>query len=216
MSRYKEHRDQRHRRFDDSFPRDPGESPFPSPFQQRESVAQPVSGPPTDATVKWFNAEQGFGFVQASDGSEAFLHIRQLEAAGHTSLPEGSKLSVRHGRGQKGPQVTEVLEVDTSTATPAAPRSSFGGGGMGGPRAPRPQRDVASGPAEERQGTVKWSNPDKGYGFIAPDGGGKDIFVHVTALERSGVINLTEGQRLVVQVVQGQKGLEARSVQPLD
>jgi CspA family cold shock protein len=212
MSRYKEHRDQRggHRRFDDGVPHDAGEAPFPSPFPRETS--QPLAGPPTEALVKWFNPEKGFGFVQATDGSEAFLHIRQLEAAGHASAPEGSKLMVRIGRGQKGPQVTEVISVDTSTATPSAPRPSFGGG----PRPPRPQRDMATGPAEERQGTVKWYNPDKGYGFIAPDGGGKDIFIHVTALERSGVINLTENQRVTVQVVQGQKGLEARSVQPLD
>ena len=66
------------------------------------------------------------------------------------------------------------------------------------------------------QGTNKRIRDDRGFGFIAPDGGGKDIFIHVTALERSGVINLTENQRVTVQVVQGQKGLEARSVQPLD
>ena len=46
---------------------------------------------------------------------------------------------------------------------------------------------MASRPAQTLEGAVKWFEPDKGYGFIAPDGGGKDIFIHVTALRRSGV-----------------------------
>lgn len=45
-------------------------------------------------------------------------------------------------------------------------------------------------------GTVKWFNPTKGYGFIAPDGGGADIFVHITAVEKSGLETLNEGSRL--------------------
>jgi CspA family cold shock protein len=205
MSRYKDHREPRHRGYDD-FPRDPGMG-APMPFSH--DMGSAASGPLTQATVKWFNPDKGFGFVQAADGSEAFLHIRQLEATGNSSVPEGATLTVRIGRGQKGPQVTEVTAVDTSTATP--PRA---GGGMsrGGGRGPR----EALGPAEERHGTVKWYNPEKGFGFIAPDGGGKDVFIHASALERSGMTNLAEGQRLVVQVVQGLKGFEAQSVAPLD
>jgi cold shock CspA family protein len=69
-----------------------------------------------EAIVKWFNAEKGFGFVAVVGGSEAFLHIRQLEATGHSSVPEGARVQVRIGQGQKGPEVTEVTEVDLSTA----------------------------------------------------------------------------------------------------
>ena len=50
-------------------------------------------------------------------------------------------------------------------------------------------------------GTVKWYEGAKGYGFISPDGGGADVFVHVTALERSGLTMLCEGQRVVFDVV---------------
>jgi CspA family cold shock protein len=205
MSRYKDHRESRHRSYDD-FPRDRGEGGPPMSFPSDMGSAP---GPLTQATVKWFNADKGFGFVQASDGSEAFLHIRQLEATGNNSVPEGATLMVRIGRGQKGPQVTEVVSVDTSTATPGRPS---GGGMSRGPRGPR----EPLGPAEERHGTVKWYNPEKGFGFIAPDGGGKDVFIHASALERSGMTNLMEGQRLVIQVVQGHKGFEAQSVAPLD
>jgi CspA family cold shock protein len=209
MSRYKDHREPRHRGYDE-FPPDPGVG-APMSFSHERDMGAPATGPLTQATVKWFNADKGFGFVQAADGSEAFLHIRQLEATGNNSVPEGATLTVRIGRGQKGPQVTEVTAVDTSTATPSAPRMGGMGRG-GGMRAPR----EALGPAEERHGTVKWYNPEKGFGFIAPDGGGKDVFIHASALERSGMTNLAEGQRLVVQVVQGQKGFEAQSVAPLD
>lgn len=229
MSRNRDFREPRRRGFDDDFapPRDRGfgggERTFSSPSSSPSSFSAPApSGPPIDATVKWFNPEKGFGFVELADGTgDVFLHARALEAAGQESVPPGSKLSVRVGQGQKGRQVTEVLEVDTSTAEAAPPRrapSSFGGaprsGGFGGgagaaPRAP-------SGPTEERVGTVKWYNPDKGFGFIAVEGGGKDVFVHVTCVSRSGLSDLSEGQRVVVQVGQGPKGPEARGIEVAD
>ena len=50
-------------------------------------------------------------------------------------------------------------------------------------------------------GTVKWFNPEKGYGFIQPDGGGKDAFVHISAVERAGMRTLVEGQKVSYEVV---------------
>jgi CspA family cold shock protein len=55
-------------------------------------------------------------------------------------------------------------------------------------------------------GTVKWFNPSKGYGFIEPDDGSKDVFVHISAVERSGMGNLREGQRLSFELERGQQG----------
>ena len=81
----------------------------------------------------------------------------------------------------------------------------FGGGARRGFDAP-----VASGP--EQQGTVKWYNSAKGFGFIAPEDGGKDVFVHASALRRAGLAELAEGQRVTIQITQGQKGPEAASI----
>jgi cold shock protein len=55
-------------------------------------------------------------------------------------------------------------------------------------------------------GTVKWFNPTKGYGFIQPDDGSKDVFVHISAVERSGIGNLHEGQRLSFELERGREG----------
>ena len=55
-------------------------------------------------------------------------------------------------------------------------------------------------------GVVKFFNTTKGYGFIAPDGGGKDVFVHITALQRSGLQSLAEGQKLSFEVSPGRDG----------
>jgi CspA family cold shock protein len=55
-------------------------------------------------------------------------------------------------------------------------------------------------------GTVKWFNPTKGYGFIQPDDGGKDIFVHISAVESSGIGTLREGQKLSFELERGREG----------
>ncbi len=55
-------------------------------------------------------------------------------------------------------------------------------------------------------GTVKWFNPNKGYGFIQPDDGGADVFVHISAVERAGMGGLNEGQKVSFEVQRGQQG----------
>lgn len=65
------------------------------------------------------------------------------------------------------------------------------------------------------QGTVKWFNEAKGYGFITPDGGGNDVFVHYSAIASSGFRLLTEGDRVEFQTEQGPKGLQAKDVQKI-
>ena len=62
------------------------------------------------------------------------------------------------------------------------------------------------------QGTVKWFNAEKGFGFISPDGGGADLFVHHTAIQMSGFKKLDDGQRVSFEVGKGQKGPQALNV----
>jgi CspA family cold shock protein len=64
-------------------------------------------------------------------------------------------------------------------------------------------------------GTVKWFNEGKGFGFIAPDGGGKDLFAHFKEIQGSGFKTLTENQRVQFEVTQGQKGLQASNIRTL-
>jgi cold shock protein len=163
----------------------------------------PPAGPAVRGTVKWYKPDKSFGFVQLADGSgDAFLHASVVERGSHGSMPPGTTLEVRVGAGPKGPQVTEILSVDTSTALQEQPRR---------PRPERPYQPFDQAAVEEI-GTVKWYNPDKGFGFIIRDRGGKDIFVHVSALNRAGISELAEGQRVAVDMVEGGKGPEAVSI----
>ena len=65
------------------------------------------------------------------------------------------------------------------------------------------------------QGTVKWLNGEKGYGFIAVDGGGSDVFVHFSAIESTGYKSLDEGQRVEFETTQGPRGQQAEKVRPI-
>jgi cold shock protein len=264
-SKGRDFREPRRRGFDDDGPssfdtrgggaRQPAR-PFGSPAGGGGGFAgTPVpTGPELTAIVKWFKSDKGFGFVELSDGSgDAFLHIGALQSCGHEAVPPGTTLRVQVGQGQKGPQVTRVVEVDTSTATeeaPRAPRSGgfgggdrdrggdrggygndrggdrggFGGGNRGGgdrggfgggndrggDRGPRRNPDPSS--AVEINGTVKWFNGEKGFGFVAGNDGGKDVFVHISVLENAGLRALSDGQPVVMRVVDTPKGREAISI----
>lgn len=198
----------RRRGFDDDFVPFPDRSPARSPGFSRPSAPAP-SGPPVDATVKWFNPEKGFGFVELADGSgDVFLHIAVLQQAGHDSAPPGAKLKVQIGQGAKGRQVTSVLELDPSTATMEPRRGPRPPGA--GPRGPRQAPDPST--AIDLAGAVKWFNADKGFGFIAPDDGTADVFAHFSAIAGSGRRDLFEGEKVSYDLGQGAKGPQATNI----
>ena len=198
--RHQDFRNSRRREFDADT-----EYRQPRAFGTRPRFSQPrfeaPSGPPVSGVVKWFSSEKGFGFVQLSDGSgDAFLHGSVLAQSGIDAVQPGETLEVRVGPGHKGPHVAEVLSVDTSTAVPMASRR------------PSAQATTSNGPSVEETGTVKWFSSEKGYGFITRSRGGDDVFVHISALERSGLAGLSEGDRVIIDVAEGRKGLEAARV----
>ncbi|MGO8921158.1 MAG: cold-shock protein [Stellaceae bacterium] len=161
--------------------------------------------------IKWFNRSKGFGFIIPNDGSgDVFLPLSALERSGHSEAPDGASIVFEWTQGPKGRAVAQVVEIDTSTATPRAPRENrFRGGGGGRNDA----YEEASGPTESLDGVVKWYDPARGFGFILPNDGSKDIFVHVTALRRSGIEMLEPGQPVRMMVAQARRGREASSIE---
>lgn len=162
-----------------------------------------AQGDQVEAVVKWFNLTKGFGFVAPADNSpDAFMHVSVLTRAGLQQVAEGTKLLVLVGQGPKGRQVLQIVSVLGQAEAPPAAASAA--------RAP-----VLSGPTEDMTGTVKWFKTDKGFGFVAPDDGGKDVFVHKSVVARLGLMSLEAGQRLKMAVHTASKGREAVSIELL-
>jgi len=221
MSKGKDFRAPRKRGFDDDGPISFESKPRPSrgyggapdgggyggpPMGGSSSALQNSSGPAVDAVVKWFKADKGYGFVELTGGQgDAFLHANALHASGHDTVPSGAKLRVLVGAGAKGAQVTRVLEVDTSGVV-ERPQRSFSEGAR--PRRIPPDPSTAVSLA----GKVKWFDDAKGFGFVASDDGGKDVFVHISILGPAGITHLAEGQQVNMRVVDTPKGREAISL----
>ncbi len=226
MSKGKDFRAPRKRGFDDDGPmpyeprprgtRTFGGGPdagFGGPPMDMQRSAPPATGPTVDAVVKWFKADKGYGFVELANGQgDAFLHANALHASGHESVPTGAKLKVMVGAGAKGAQVTRVVEVDTAGIVDRPPPRTGGGmgGGADGPRPRRAPPDPST--AVSVSGRVKWFDDVKGFGFVASDDGGKDVFVHISVLGPSGISHLAEGQPVNMRVVVTPKGREAISL----
>ena len=159
--------------------------------------------------IKWFNRSKGFGFIIPNDGSgDVFLPLSALERAGHSEAPDGASVVFEWMQGPKGRAVAQVLEIDLSTATPRAPRENRFRGGRGDGY----DEQGGGGATESLDGVVKWYDPARGFGFILPNDGSKDIFVHVTALRRSGIEMLEPGQPVRMMVAQAGRGGEASSL----
>ena len=129
-------------------------------------------------TVKFFNGQKGFGFIQQETGGEdVFVHISAVERAGLEGLAEGQELEFnlvdRGGKvsAQDLQVVGEVIAVQQA-----------------GP----PKRELTG---EKATGTVKFFNATKGFGFLVRDDGQPDAFVHISAVERSGLSGINEGER---------------------
>lgn len=161
-----------------------------------------------EAVVKWFNLTKGFGFVAPADNSpDAFMHMSVLARAGMQQVAEGTRLRVTIGQGPKGRQVIEILEN-----LGGGDDGHFGGGFGSSSSSSSSGRGSYGGATEELTGAVKWYKPDKGFGFVQPDDGGKDVFVHKSIIARIGRGMLDAGQRVRMSVVTASKGREATEI----
>ena len=162
-------------------------------------------------TVSWFNAEKGFGFIQPDDGgADVFVHFSAIaDQGGYRSLDEGDRVEYPASQGQRGPQAERVQLLDRTSGPARGARDA----GHGRPDRPGPSARSAGG---RGRGTVKWFNAEKGFGFIEPDDGGADVFVHFSAIaDQGGYRSLEEGDRVEFEASQGDRGLQADHVQPL-
>jgi len=143
--------------------------------------------------VKFFNPQKGFGFIVRDDGGEdVFVHISAVEQAGLTDLADGQPL--------------EFTLVDRGGRI-SATNLRIEGEPMAVERAERgPQRQLTG---EKAQGTVKFFNSMKGFGFIQRDDGQPDAFVHISAVERAGIPTLNEGDRLEFELEVDRRGKTA-------
>jgi CspA family cold shock protein len=162
--------------------------------------------------VKFFNGQKGFGFIVRDDGGEdVFVHISAVEQAGLTGLAEGQPLEFTLvDRGGRISATNLRIEGEPLPVTERAPRDDRDGprGGAGGP-----QRQLTG---EKAQGTVKFFNAMKGFGFISRDDGQPDAFVHISAVERAGLSSLNEGDRVEFELEVDRRGKTAAvNLQPI-
>lgn len=167
-----------------------------------DSFSSPEQGFQTEAVVKWFNLTKGFGFVAPADGSsDAFLHSSVVSHAGLRDVAEGTKLLVQISDGPKGRQVLSIIQVLGMGEIPPSNNNM------------QQSRPAPTGPEVEMTGSVKWFKPDKGFGFVTPDDGDRDVFVHRSILQRAGLMHLESGQKVRMKVQTASKGREATWLQ---
>jgi CspA family cold shock protein len=168
------------------------------------------------AVVKWYNRTKGFGFVKPNDGApDAFLHASLVAQAGHEDLADGTSLVCDITDGPRGPQVAAIHSIEPpsepafrTSSRPSRFGGGFGGGGGGG--------GFGGGAGDEVvEGKVKFYNAEKGFGFIVPDDGSKDVFVSARTLTRAGINALEAEQRVRVTTRMGQMGPMAARVELL-
>ena len=149
--------------------------------------------------VKFFNQQKGFGFIVRDDGGEdVFVHISAVEQAGLTGLAEGQPLEFTLV--DRGGRVSATDLKIEGEPLPVPERGAREGGDRG------PQRQLTG---EKATGTVKFFNAMKGFGFISRDDGQPDAFVHISAVERAGMVSLNEGDRLGFELEVDRRGKTA-------
>ncbi|WP_371505597.1 cold-shock protein [Allokutzneria sp. NRRL B-24872] len=138
-------------------------------------------------TVNWYEPGKGYGFASPDGGgADVFVHSSAIVTGG--VVTEGQRVAFLVVEGERGPQAGHVIPLGAGAGAPAA-----------------------AGVGDGADGTVAWYDEDKGFGFINPDTGAGDIFVHARSLAE-GLTWLAEGDRVAYEVASGDKGPQARDV----
>ena len=160
-------------------------------------------------TVARFDPDKGFGFIVPDD---VFVHVSAVRDRGEEP-EEGDRVEFELVEGPRGLQADGVRLLSPGRGSAPPRRSESAGRGERRPADRGRARQSGSGAA---QGTVQWFNPDKGFGFITPDDGSDDVFVHFSEIEDEGFRELQEGQRVAFERASGPRGVSAARVRPLD
>ena len=186
----------------------------------RPPPRRPVPGPPRERRLAGHGAvlqrREGLRVHRARRGRGRRLRalLRDVDDGGYRSLDEGQRVEYSASPGQRGLQADSVQPLGRRRRRPPAGRDDRRSARPAPDRAPRAPRGGGGGGGG--QGTVRFFNAEKGFGFIEPDDGGDDVFVHYSAIaDRGGYRSLDEGQRVEYTASPGQKGLQADSVDPL-
>jgi CspA family cold shock protein len=155
--------------------------------------------------IKWFDVSKGYGFIVPDDGgADVLLHVTILKRDGYQTAAEGARVVCEAHKRSKGLQVFRLVSMDESTATHPAQLG-----------APRTHVHVVPTSGFEIV-VVKWFNRIRGFGFLTRGEGTEDIFVHMETLRRYGIAELRPGESVLVRFGNGDKGLMASEVRPLD
>ncbi|MBV9548362.1 MAG: CspA family cold shock protein [Alphaproteobacteria bacterium] len=152
--------------------------------------------------MKWFDHRKAYGFIAVADG-DVLLYQSCIRESGFKQVPEGAHVTCETARGPRGLQAVRLLEVHC-TADPAPPAVARSAAKFAKPRGP------------VFEAVVKWFDRSKGYGFVTRGDGGPDIFIHMETLRRCALKQLDEGQRVRVQVGEGEKGEMVAEIALLD
>jgi CspA family cold shock protein len=176
---------------------------LPLGVQAAQAAQRVVASDGADGTVSWYDGDKGFGFITPeSGGADVFVHVREL-ADGLPELGEGDRVTYDTVVSEKGPQARDVRLARGSTSRGAPATSTT--------RARSGHRAASDVPARGGEGVVARYDAERGFGFIAPDAGGADLFVHVSVLR--GAEALHQGDRVRYQVRQSDRGPQADRVE---
>ncbi|MBN9564534.1 MAG: CspA family cold shock protein [Alphaproteobacteria bacterium] len=143
--------------------------------------------------VKWYSYKKGYGFITSTDcQNDILIHFSALDAANIRNLRPGDKLQFETNETPSGLQVKRVIAFEDGNNT------------------------THNAQTFNIIGKLKWFNRVKGFGFVVPEDGTEEIFIHATIFQRANLLGILPGTKLEVITIRGPKGLEATSIKTLE